>query len=123
MESEQVQHKRMKWPRLRVALRKIRDGKFFPRRFFINNWSVLVSLCVVFVASIAHRNAYLIQLNRIIDLEEQLVNRRTDRHLLEQEYSLKVGPTHISNSVTAYGLPLQPAPEARDEVIVTPTNE
>ncbi len=106
----------VKWHQLRKVMRKIRDGKFFPRQFFIDNWGVLLTIVTLLLASIAHRNMYLIQFNKINKLEEELTNRRTDRILLEYEYANVTRPHEIERAVLNYGLPLQPVPEPNDEI-------
>ena len=39
------------------------NGKFFPREIFAAYWGVLLTLVTLFVASIAHRNMYMLQQN------------------------------------------------------------
>ena len=117
-EQKQEQVKNISWQGLRKVIRKIRAVKFFPRRFFINNWSILLTLSVLFIASIAHRNMYMIQLNKIVKLEDELTNRRTDRMLLQEEYDRQIRPDKISERVMKLGLPLAPATEAQEKIII-----
>ena len=108
----------VKWRQLRKVMRKIRDGKFFPRQFFVDNWGVLLTIVTLLLASIAHRNMYMIQFNKITKLEEELINRRTDRILLEYEYANITRPYEIERAVSKYKLPLLPVPEPNDEIIL-----
>lgn len=117
-EQKQEQEQNIRWQGLRKALRKIRSGKFFPRRFFVNNWSLLLTLSVLFFASIAHRNMYMIQLNKIEKLTDELVNRRTDRMLLQEEYERQIRPDKMAEGVTKFGLPLYPASEAQEKIVL-----
>lgn len=117
-EQKQEQPPKTNWQGLRKVLRKIRAGKFFPRRFFVNNWSLLLTLSVLFLASIAHRNMYMIQLNKIEKLVDELANRRTDRMLLQEEYDRQIRPDQIAGKVTEFGLPLYPASEAQEEIVL-----
>lgn len=117
-EQKQEQEQNIRWQGLRKVLRKIRSGKFFPRRFFINNWGLLLTLSVLFLASIAHRNMYLIQLNKIEKLVEEFANRRTDRMLLQEEYERQIRPEKIAEDVAKFDLPLHPATEAQEEIVL-----
>lgn len=108
----------VKWRQLRKVMRKIRDGKFFPKQFFVDNWGVLLTVVTLLLASIAHRNMYMIQFNKITKLEEELTNRRTDRILLEYEYAKITRPHEIEQAVSRYGLPLMPVPEPNDVVVL-----
>ena len=117
-EQKQEQPPKTNWQGLRKVLRKIRAGKFFPRRFFVNNWSLLLTLSVLFLASIAHRNMYMIQLNKIEKLVDELANRRTDCMLLQEEYDRQIRPDQIAGKVAEFGLPLYPASEAQEEIVL-----
>ncbi len=103
---------------LKRRVGRVLSGKFFPKRFFINNWGVLLSLVVVFLASIAHRNMYLVQQNKIKKLETELVDCRTDRILMENQRDENLRLHEISDAVDKNGLTLKNAPAPKEEIIV-----
>lgn len=94
------------------------NGKFFPREFFARNWGILLTITTLFVASIAHRNMYLVQLNKIKKLETQLTDRRTDRILLEYERDMNLRLHEISEAIERCNMPLIYSPEPKEEVVV-----
>ncbi len=109
---------KVKWLGLRKFLRRLRDGKFFPRRYFVENWGVLLTLVVLFMAAIAHRNMYMIQLNKISKLEVELANRRSDHLLLKYELADKTNLYEIERAVKRHRMSLQPSTEPKDFVIM-----
>lgn len=94
------------------------NGKFFPRTFFIRHWGVILTLFVMFLSSIAHRNMYLVQINKIKKLDTELVNRRTDRKLLKQRQDGNMQLLEVEEAVERYNLPLIHSPEPKGEVVV-----
>ncbi len=104
-----------KWRR-RVGL--VLNGKFFPRKFFVKHWSIILTMSVLFLASIAHRNMYMVQINKIKKLDVELVNRRTDRILLEQRKDGNMQLMEIDEAVERYNLPLIHSPEPKGEIVV-----
>lgn len=105
--------------RRRVA--QVLNGKFFPKDFFVNNWGILLTLVVVFLASIAHRNMYLVQQNKIKKLETTLVDCQTDRLLLEYQRDENLRLHEISDAIDEQGLSLKNAPAPKEEIVVKPT--
>lgn len=121
MKTEQVEKKvkeKRFWSRLNRVIALALNGKFFPREFFTQYWGVLLLFVTLFVASIAHRNMYMVQLNRIKKLETQLTDRRTDRILLEYERDENLRLHEISEAIDRYNLPLIYSPEPKEEVVV-----
>lgn len=104
-----------KW-RKRMALWV--NGKFFSRKFFIRYWGVIFTLFVLFLSSIAHRNMYLVQINKIKKLDTELVNRRTDRKLLKQRQDGNMQMLEIDEAVKSYNLELIHSPEPKGEIVV-----
>lgn len=94
------------------------NGKFFPREFFARHWGILLLFVTLFLASIAHRNMYMVQLNKIKKLETILTDRRTDRILLEYKRDENLRLHEISEAVERYNLPLIYSPEPKEEVVV-----
>lgn len=95
------------------------NGKFFPREIFARNWGLLLTITALFVASIAHRNMYMVQLNKIKKLETQLTDRRTDRILLEYQRDENLRLHEISEAVDRYDMPLIYAPEPKKEIVLS----
>ena len=116
--AEEKEPKKVRFAGFRKMLRKIRAGKFFPRQFFIDHWSILLTVVVLFMAAIAHRNMYMIQLNKISKLEIELLNRRADRILLEYEYTNMTRSNAVEKSVLRNKIPLQPIPEPNEKVVL-----
>jgi hypothetical protein len=126
MKKEQVEKKVEKkrfWSRFNRVIGLALNGKFFPREFFTQYWGVLLLLVTLFVASIAHRNMYMVQLNKIKILETQLTDRRTDRILLEYERDENLRLHEISEAIERYKLPLIYSPEPKEEVVVSVKKE
>lgn len=101
----------------------ILNGKFFPRRFFENYWGILLTLVALFLSSIAHRNMYMLQLNKIQKLETTLIDCTTERILLEYERDENLRLHDITESVERCGLPLVHSPEPKKEIVVKPVND
>lgn len=108
-----------KW-RKRLALWV--NGKFFPRTFFIRHWGVILTLFVMFLSSIAHRNMYFVQINKIKKLDTELVNRRTDRKLLKQQQDGNMQLHEMEKDVEHYDLELISSPEPKGEIVVVKQN-
>lgn len=124
-DKEKTTDKHSDWKK---TLGLILNGKFFPRRFFADNWGILLTITALFLASIAHRNMYMLQLNKIKKTETLLIDRTTDRILLEYERDKNMRLHEISEVVEQYGLPLIYSPEPKKEIMVkydnpTPTHE
>ena len=126
MKKEQVEkevtEKRF-WSRLNRIIGLALNGKFFPREFFARHWGILLLVVTLFVSSIAHRNMYMVQLNRIKKLETQLTDRRTDRILLEYKRDENLRLHEISEAIERYNLPLIYSPEPKEEVVVSVKKE
>lgn len=113
---EERKAKSSKWKR-NIGL--LLNGKFFPREIFTNNWGLMLTIVVLFVASIAHRNMYMVQLNKIKMLEVRLTDRRTDRLLLEYERDENLRLHEISEAVERHDIPLISSPEPKVEIAVS----
>ncbi|MBR6757862.1 MAG: hypothetical protein IKM35_05265 [Bacteroidaceae bacterium] len=109
---------RVKKNALKRRVGQVLNGKFFPKTFFVSHWGLLLTLVVVFLASIAHRNMYLVQQNKIKKLETELVDCRTDRILLENQRDENLRLHEISDAVDKKGLTLKNAPAPKEEIIV-----
>ena len=113
--TDQAEKKSKGWSRLiGLAL----NGKFFPRHFFARHWGVLLTLVVLSLASIAHRNMYMVQLNKIKLLEVRLTDRRTDRLLLEYKRDENLRLHEISEAVDRHNMPLIHSPEPKEEILL-----
>lgn len=119
---KEVKEKRF-WSRLNRIIGLALNGKFFPREFFAQYWGILLLVVTLFVSSIAHRNMYMVQLNRIKKLETQLTDRRTDRILLEYKRDENLRLHEISEAIERYNLPLIYSPEPKEEVVVSVKKE
>ncbi|MBR6749146.1 MAG: hypothetical protein IKM10_01440 [Bacteroidaceae bacterium] len=106
----------------RKTLGRILNGKFFPREVFANYWGILLTVVALLLASIAHRNMYMVQLNKIKKLETQLIDRTTDRILLEYKRDENLRLHEISEAVERHKLPLISSPEPKKEIVVEPIN-
>ena len=113
---------RVKKNALKRRVGQVLNGKFFPKTFFVSHWGLLLTLVVVFLASIAHRNMYMVQLNKIKKLETQLIDRTTDRILLEYKRDENLRLHEISEAVERHKLPLISSPEPKKEIVVEPIN-
>lgn len=113
--SEHTTSKPKSWTRL---MGLVLNGKFFPRKFFARNWGILLTLVVLFLASIAHRNMYMVQLNKIKMLEVRLTDRRTDRILLEYERDENLRLHEIAEAVERHNMPLIHSPEPKVEIVL-----
>ncbi len=111
---EKKEEKPVKWAKLRKAIRNIIRGKFFPRQFFINHWGLALTLITIALSCIAHRNMYMIQINKINKLEEEYINRHADRMLLQYEYNNLMNIQKIEQAVSRQQLPLHPVTEPND---------
>lgn len=100
----------------------ILNGKFFPRNFFATYWGILLTVVALFLASIAHRNMYMVQLNKIKKLETQLVDCTTDRVLLEYQRDENLLLHEIAEAVERHKLPLINSPEPKKEIVVKSVN-
>lgn len=110
------QNKKKNAVRHRIA--QMLNGKFFPKAFFVNNWGVLLTLVVVFLASIAHRNMNMVQQNKIKKLETELIDCQTDRLLLEYQRDENMRLHEIADAIDEHGLLLKNAPAPKEEIIV-----
>lgn len=122
-QKERETKKRSRRERLERFIGLVLNGKFFPRDFFARNWGLLLVLVTLFVASIAHRNMYMVQLNKIKKLETQLIDRRTDRILLEYERDENLRLHEISEAIERHNLPLIYSPEPKVEIVVSTPKE
>lgn len=104
--------------RLKRVISLALNGKFFPRKLFARNWGILLTLVVLFLAAIAHRNMYMVQLNKIKLLEVRLTDRRTDRVLLEYKRDENLRLHEISEAVDRHNLPLIHSPEPKEEILL-----
>lgn len=104
--------------RTRRVAALILAGKFFPRKFFIDNWGILVTFVVLSLASIAHRNMFLLQLNKIKKLETVLADRTTTRTLLQYEQEENLRLHEIDMALERYDLNLIHSPEPQKEIVV-----
>lgn len=94
------------------------NGKFFPREIFAAYWGVLLTLVTLFVASIAHRNMYMLQQNQIKLLERELEDRCSVRVLLEYERDENLRLHEISEAVERHNIPLEHSPEPKVLIVV-----
>ncbi len=122
-QKERETKKKSRRERLERFIGLVLNGKFFPRDFFARNWGLLLVLVTLFVASIAHRNMYMVQLNKIKKLETQLIDRRTDRILLEYERDENLRLHEISEAIERHNLPLIYSPEPKVEIVVSTPKE
>ena len=99
------------------------NGKFFPREFFAQYWGLLLLFVTLSIAAIAHRNMYMLQLNKIKKLEVQLTDRRTDRILLEYERDENLRLYEIYEAIDRCNLPLIYSPEPKEEIVVSVKKE
>ncbi len=117
MEKSEVKKSRKE--RVERFIGLVLNGKFFPREVFARNWGLLLVLVTLFVASIAHRNMHMVQLNKIKKLETQLTDRRTDRILLEYQRDENLRLHEISEAIDRHNLPLIYSPEPKEEIVVS----
>ena len=122
-QKERETKKKSRRERLERFIGLVLNGKFFPRDFFARNWGLLLVLVTLFVASIAHRNMYMVQLNKIKKLDTQLIDRRTDRILLEYERDENLRLHEISEAIERHNLPLIYSPEPKVEIVVSTPKE
>ena len=115
---EKGEVKKSRRERMERFIGLVLNGKFFPREIFARNWGLLLVLVTLFVASIAHRNMHMVQLNKIKKLETQLTDRRTDRILLEYERDMNLRLHEISEAIERCNMPLIYSPEPKEEVVV-----
>ena len=99
------------------------NGKFFPRRSFARYWGLMLTVVAVSLASIAHRNMYLLQVNKIKKLEVELIDTRTDRLLLEYERDENMRLHEITEASERNDLPLIHSPEPKKIIEVTTQNK
>ena len=66
---------------------------------------------------------YMVQLNKIKKLETQLIDRRTDRILLEYERDENLRLHEISEAIERHNLPLIYSPEPKVEIVVSTPKE
>lgn len=118
-EKEASKSKRGGWRR---TFGLVLNGKFFPRNFFATYWGILLTIVALFLSSIAHRNMYMVQLNKIKKLETKLVDRTTDRILLEYKRDENLRLHEISEAVERHHLPLIYSPEPKKEIVVKTVN-
>lgn len=106
----------------RRTLGLILNGKFFPRNLFAAYWGMGLTIMALLLASIAHRNMYMVQLNKIKKLETTLIDRTTDRILLEYKRDENLRLHEISEAVERHRLPLIYSPEPKKEIVVKTVN-
>ena len=122
IEKDMGGEKKVKKSTMRRRVAQVLNGKFFPKDFFVNNWGILLTLVVVFLASIAHRNMYMVQQNKIKKLETTLIDCQTDRLLLEYKRDENLRLHEISDAIDKQGLSLKNAPAPKEEIVVQHSN-
>lgn len=119
MKKEDNAGKRRGWSR---TIGLILNGKFFPRNLFKRYWGIALMFVALFLSTIAYRNMYMLQINEIQELETELIDRTTERILLEYQREENLRLHDITESVERCKLPLIHSPEPKKEIVVKPVN-
>lgn len=122
-EKEKEEKKVTKISTLSRNIGLVLNGKFFPRKFFARNWGLLLTFVALFLSSIAHRNMYMVQINKIKKLEVELIDMRTNRLMMEYKRDENMRLHEITEAIERYDLPLIHSPEPKEIIEITPNTE